>query len=133
MTTKDRIEAYAKEHRLTLVQASNRGRRVWALQCAMHAAGVHRYTLTNGVACRDWAPTLAELEAAITPKSLTAAEAAASLGIAQRVVTLQAAAGRFPGARKTAGGAWLIPEAAVEVYRAEVLGQVGKYERKPSV
>ncbi len=60
MSIRNQIET-RKPEGTTLVKASNRGRKVWALQCAQHARGVHRHTLTSGVPCFDWAPTQADL------------------------------------------------------------------------
>lgn len=60
-TPRRRLEEWAADNGLVLVQASNRGRRVWALQSAPHRPGMHRYTLTGGLTCYDWGTTLDEL------------------------------------------------------------------------
>jgi hypothetical protein len=60
MTIRSEIEA-RKPAQTSLVRAYDRGRKVWALQCAHSERGVHRYTLTSGVRCFDWAATQAAL------------------------------------------------------------------------
>jgi hypothetical protein len=45
----------------TLIQARNRGERVWAISCAKHEVGAHAYTLTDGTCCADYARTLDDL------------------------------------------------------------------------
>jgi len=47
-------------HGTRLAREYNHGKRVWVAACAQHAVGVHRYTLTNGVACWAWWATLSE-------------------------------------------------------------------------
>ena len=64
-TIRSRIEA-AMPAGTHLVKASDCGRKVWALQCASHERGVHRYTLTSGVACFDFAPTQSQLLRQVT-------------------------------------------------------------------
>ena len=59
-TIRSQIDAL-KPAGTTLVKASNRGEQVWALECAHHERGVHRHTLTSGVACFAWAPTQIKL------------------------------------------------------------------------
>lgn len=44
-----------------LSEARNRGRKVWAIACPTHQAGVHMYTLTDGTPCWDWASRLNDL------------------------------------------------------------------------
>ena len=60
MAIRSEIEA-RKPAQTSLIRAYARGRKVWALQCAQNERGVHRYTLTSGVCCFDWAPTQAAL------------------------------------------------------------------------
>lgn len=60
MAIRSEIEA-RKPAQTSLVRTSHRGRKVWALQCAQNERWLHRYTLTSGVRCFDWAPTQAAL------------------------------------------------------------------------
>lgn len=67
---RQRIEEWAEDHGAFLRKARNRGCKVWAIHVPRHSGGYrhplgHRYTLTDGLPCWEWASTLRDLSKAI--------------------------------------------------------------------